>query len=83
VRQRAVAPVREHLLDLGVVAVLLLGPKQGEWGVGEDQVVSPGGKSSACPAAAWVFRSRTRRTISRAVIPELAHDWGSMRSTLC
>jgi hypothetical protein len=37
-------PVREHLLDLGVVAVPLLALEQGERGVGEHRVVAPGGK---------------------------------------
>jgi hypothetical protein len=44
VRQGAVGPVREHLLDLGVVAVPGLGLEHLERGVGEDGVVAPDGE---------------------------------------
>jgi len=44
---RAVGPVREHLLDDRVVAVLLLGLDQGERGVGEYGVVAPDGEQFA------------------------------------
>ena len=66
-RERAVGDVGEDLLHDGVVAVLLLGLDQLERGVGEDGVVTPGGEQLALPGAAFFFRSRTRRTISRAV----------------
>ena len=67
-RQRSVDPVGEDLLDDGVVAVLVLGLDQLERGVGEDRVVAPGREQLALPGGAWRLRSRTRRTISRAVI---------------
>ena len=44
VRQGAVGPVREDLLDLGVVAVVLLGLEHHERGVGEHGVVAPDGE---------------------------------------
>ena len=66
--QRPAGPVREDLLDHGVVAVLLLGLEHRERGVGEDW------RGSARPGTARPgrgglgFRSLTRRTISRAVM---------------
>jgi hypothetical protein len=68
VRQRPVGPVGEDLLDDRVVTVLLLGLDQLDRGIGEHRVVAQAGNSSSCPAAACLLRSRTRRTISRAVI---------------
>ena len=42
--QRTVGPVREDLLDHGMVAVLLLGLEHHERGVGEHGVVAPDGE---------------------------------------
>src|SRR5216684_5343679 len=50
---RAVGPVREHLLDDRVVAVLLLGLDEGERGVGEYGVVAPGGEQLALAFAGF------------------------------
>ena len=47
VGQRAVGPVGEDLLGLGMAAVLLLGLQHGERRVGEDRVVPPGGDQLA------------------------------------
>ena len=44
VSQGPVGPVREDLLDDGVVAVLLLGLDEGKRGIGEHRVVAPDGK---------------------------------------
>jgi hypothetical protein len=49
VGQRAVGPVGEDLLSLGVAAVLLFGLQHGERRVGEQGVVAPGGEQLALP----------------------------------
>ena len=65
--ERAAGDVGEDLLHDGVVAVLPLGLDQLERRVGEDRVVAPDGEQLVLPWAAFLFWSRTRRTISRAV----------------
>ena len=66
--QGAAGDVGEDLLHDGVVAVLPLGLDQLERGVGEDRVVAPDGEQLVLPGGPpALFRSRTRRTISRAV----------------
>ena len=49
VRERAVGPVGEDLLGLGVAAVVLFGLEHHERGVGEHRVVAPGGEQLALP----------------------------------
>jgi len=49
VRERAVGPVGEDLLGLGVAAVLLLGLEGLERRVGEDGMVAPGGEQLTLP----------------------------------
>lgn len=67
--QRPAGQVGEYLLDHGVVAVLLLGLQQGEGAIGEHGVVAPGREQLFLPGGLGSgLRSRTRRTISRAVI---------------
>ena len=67
-RQGPVNQIGEDLLHLGVAAVVLLSLEGGERGVGEDGVVTPGGKQFVLAPGGLGLRSLTRRTISRAVI---------------
>jgi len=69
VSKRAVVPVGEDLLHDGVVAVLALGLDQLATGESVNTAwCRQTGNSSPWPSAACLFRSRTRRTISRAVM---------------
>jgi hypothetical protein len=63
--ERAVGPVGEDLLGLGVATVVFFGLGGLVGGAGEDGVIAPGVEQFALP---WGLRSLTRRTISQAVI---------------
>src|SRR5262245_22986930 len=54
-REGAVTPVGEHLLGLGVAAVLLLGLEHHERRIGEDGVVAPGGEQLILAPGIEVF----------------------------
>ena len=66
-REQPAGDVGEDLLHDGVVAVLPLGLHQFGRRVGEDRVVTPDGEQLVLPRGSFLFRSRTRRTINRAV----------------
>lgn len=67
VGERAAGDVGEDLLHDRVVAVLALGLDEHERESVNTAWWRQTGNSSSCPAAASLFRSRTRRTSSRAV----------------